>query len=484
MLFFPQYVAVLTFLKQYGSTFGDIRLSRRLDTLLSLMVEQESNIIHKISPDHASEIAYYRFFRNKDVSMDQLIGHIVAPLRELVSDKEVLILSDSSEVSLTSQLGKIRDAHRVGMLSDNKSAGFHKHVSMCLDAASGAGLGICDMMLWNRAKSTRTKSEKERRRQARSWAEKETYKWRLAVEHSEEVLAKAAKRTYIFDAGADFGELWKFADQSSADFLIRLKYDRLILPKEADSDADRVHTKLYQHLSKQACAGHYELNLRALTGRNVYQPKYRQARKAKMQVRYTKVDLPNHAQLRPFYIVEAKEDQSTVPEGEKPIHWILLTTHPVESFEQAYQMIYWYSLRWMIEQLFRTSKKKGFDIESSELEYLDSIMKQTIMTMEAAFRVIQLVLARDKPKTQALKEVFSDQQIACLRALNTKYQGKTQKQKNPYPQDQLSWASWIIGRLGGWKGYKKARPPGPIRMKRGLEKFYHIFQGWKLLQDG
>ncbi|MEL6931281.1 MAG: IS4 family transposase [Cyanobacteria bacterium J06600_6] len=476
---------MLIFLKQYGPSFGDIRLSRRMDDLLSLMITGESNIIHKIVPDSASETASYRFLKNDQVEMGQMIGHLVSPVRDLVSGKDVLILSDSSEVSLQSQINRIRDADRVGVLSDNKTAGFHKHVSMCLDAKTGSGLGLSDLFLWNRPRSNLSKSEKSQRKRNRSWPEKETYKWALSVKHSEVVLAKAARQTYVFDAGADFDALWRFASQSPRDFLIRLKYNRFVRPTEADSTLDSpLQVKLFEHLAAQDCAGQYQLELRALTGRNIYQPKFRQARTAKMEVKYTAVNLEGSESLRPFYIVEAKEAASTVPEDEPPIHWILLTTHKIETFDQACKGIHWYSLRWMIEELFRTSKKKGFDIESSELEYLDSIMKQTIMTMQAALKVMQLVLARDNPQAQSISHCFSPEQIMCLQALNRKYQGKTKKQHNPYPKDRLSWASWIIGRLGGWKGYQKARPPGPIRMKRGLEKFYQMFQGWKLLYDG
>jgi len=61
-------------------------------------------------------------------------------------------------------------------------------------------------------------------------------------------------------------------------------------------------------------------------------------------------------------------------------------------------------------------------------------------------------------------------------------QNKTQVQNN-YSECELSWASWVIARLGGWKGYTKQRPPGPITMKRGLDKFDLIYQGWLLAKQ-
>ena len=42
---------------------------------------------------------------------------------------------------------------------------------------------------------------------------------------------------------------------------------------------------------------------------------------------------------------------------------------------------------------------------------------------------------------------------------------RSQKQtapENPHPPERLAWAGWIIARLGGWDGYPKSKPPGPI----------------------
>jgi hypothetical protein len=47
----------------------------------------------------------------------------------------------------------------------------------------------------------------------------------------------------------------------------------------------------------------------------------------------------------------------------------------------------------------------------------------------------------------------------------------------------LKWASWIIARLGGWKGYDSKGKPGIIVLKRGLDRFYDIYYGWMLSQD-
>jgi len=56
--------------------------------------------------------------------------------------------------------------------------------------------------------------------------------------------------------------------------------------------------------------------------------------------------------------------------------------------------------------------------------------------------------------------MFDKDETKCLNQLNEKMSGDTEKQCNPYDPKHLAWASWIIARLGGWKGfYDKNRPP-------------------------
>ncbi len=67
--------------------------------------------------------------------------------------------------------------------------------------------------------------------------------------------------------------------------------------------------------------------------------------------------------------------------------------------------------------------------------------------------------------------------------LQKQAQRKLLKQKNPHAKNSLSWAAWIIARLGGWKGYASERPPGPITMLCGQKEFASICHGWELMQN-
>ena len=90
---------------------------------------------------------------------------------------------------------------------------------------------------------------------------------------------------------------------------------------------------------------------------------------------------------------------------------------------------------------------------------------------------MQLVQARDGRSEQPAQVVFTGDQIKALHALLPRLEGHTALQKNPHPPESLAWASWMIAKLGGWDGYPKSKPPGPITIRHGLQDFHSIAQG-------
>jgi Transposase DDE domain len=100
--------------------------------------------------------------------------------------------------------------------------------------------------------------------------------------------------------------------------------------------------------------------------------------------------LPESLELN---LVEAREIDP--PEGEAPAHWRLLTTHAVNDAADARRIVGFYRLRWTIEQLFRATKTKGFDIESLRQQEGGPLEKLVAATIVAAVTVMQLAAERD-----------------------------------------------------------------------------------------
>jgi len=130
--------------------------------------------------------------------------------------------------------------------------------------------------------------------------------------------------------------------------------------------------------------------------------------------------------------------------------------------------------------LVRTLKQQGLQLEDSQLENAERLIKLTAIAARAACTIMQLVQARDGQSAQPAKIVFSPPEIQTLHALLPELEGKTALQKNPHPPESLAWAGWIIAKLGGWDGYPKSKPPGPITFRHGLEYFKSIAHGWRL----
>jgi len=220
--------------------------------------------------------------------------------------------------------------------------------------------------------------------------------------------------------------------------------------------------------------------------------KKRSAHIAKLEIRFGEVEItrstgcsdknaPEKIKLR---VIDVKELPESVVNEEEPIHWRLLTTHQIDSVEDALQLVTWYCWRWNIEQLFRTLKKQGFRIESSQIETGSGLTKLAVIALGCALHTMQLTLARhDEKQERPLSDVFTEDEAVLLNALLPSLEGKTQKQKNPYQKGKLAWAAWIIARLGGWKGYASERSPGPITMYEGQQEFATLHRGWRLSKD-
>lgn len=156
-----------------------------------------------------------------------------------------------------------------------------------------------------------------------------------------------------------------------------------------------------------------------------------------------------------------------------------MTTHEVNGFEQALQMIEWYRWRWRIEQLFATLKTAGLDLEATQLESVNAIERLCILGLSVALRLLQLLEGRDNAALPA-SVAFTEAQQQCLEHLAPRLNGRTRKQQNPYPVASLPWATWYVARLGGWSGYASQHPPGIATLAHGMRQFESIFLGWQL----
>jgi hypothetical protein len=443
--------------------FGDERRGRSGNFLAQRVAERQAVCIRKLADDRNEQARFRRFLSNEAVTVEEMVAHRAMLVAAAAKGRHVLAIQDTSEINYQAQSGR---KGGLGTVGNGTDVGLFVHPVLAVDAQTQECLGLINAQVWRR---TEGKAKDYRRLPIE---EKESYRWVQGGKEAKAVLAEAAMVTVVDDREGDIYEKWARLPDERTHLLTRACRDRNL------ADGGR----LFAGLAGLPEAHRFTLDLPARPGK-------RGARTAHMAVRFGRIricrprncsdrDAPGEIEL---FGIEVRE--LNPPPGDA-ICWRLLTTHTVESVEQAITVIGWYRLRWNIEQLFRTLKRQGLRIEQSVIEDGAALEKLVVVALIAAAITMQLVLARSAGgRDQPASRVFDPIQIAVLHALQKKLQGRTAKQKNPHPPETLAWAGWTIARLGGWTGYSSDKSTGPITMRDGLERFYVIVDGYELAKN-
>jgi hypothetical protein len=454
----------------FEGLFSDTRLEHRANVICQSLYLSNRSSVHGATRTEAEQKGFYRFIHNKKVTEDALEKELKQRCCSNAQDRDVLIIQDSSNIGLSHNAHNIKKNSGVGFAGNKIGTGFMLHCSLVLDANTEAMLGFSDVQLWHRTEDKANNTTKVYKKQPIE--EKESYKWIQASQQSKELLQNAKSITIIEDREGDIYEQFCCIPDEKTQLLIRNRDNRRL-------DEGR---KLHDVLKESKSLGTYEIQLYADLR------KEKEKRVAIVEVRAVEVSIKKPASVKnkklpdqiTVYAVEVKEINST---HNDQICWRILTTKVTMTFDEAVAVINKYKLRWYIEQLFRLLKKQGFNIEETQLESGWAIRKLLMLLLSVGLRVMQLYLAYGEKKDQAITEVFNEKEIECLKLIETKHIEQTPKTSNPFNPEKLSWAAWVIARLGGWKGNKKQRKPGPIIIKRGVEKFTLIYKGWEMAID-
>jgi hypothetical protein len=435
------------------------------------MESKQTAILNQLSSSHANNMAYSRFFNNNSVSNDSLIESSQRKVKEISPGKHILCLQDTSEINYEKhrKFFQLEDGD-LGPVGNNKDIGFYIHPMLVVDANGYFPLGFSSVKIWNRSFDKQDKYQRNYKQQPIE--EKESYRWITTGQESKKLLTDSiAHMTIIGDRESDIYQEFVLLKDPHTDLLVRSRENRKLYGEEK---------QLYEYLSGQDLLGNYKISV------NSDKRKNRESREAVIEIKFCKVkvkrpinctdkDMPDYVELT---AIEARENIATVPVGEKPILWRLLTTHQVNDPSSAMLLIMWYKTRWLIEELFRLLKQQGIDIESSQLESGKGLKKLTIIALQAALKILQLRQDRDGLCSISAYVAFNKEEMDFAEAVyQTNYKGTTPLQSNPHPKESLARMSWIIARIGGWKGYQSMGKPGPITLKRGLDKFNLMFQG-------
>jgi hypothetical protein len=413
-------------------------------------VGQSGISVRRVGGSRAGEMRFTRFLRNLRVSPNEMVATARARTAGLVKGRHILAIQDTTA---------LRD--------DGKLSSLNLHPMIAVDAHDGGLLGLVDAVFLSHVGGKKHLCKK------RPFAEKESSRWLNATNTAASLAVSGASCvTVIADREGDIYE--EFACRpAETELLIRANHDRVL------EDGGT----LFYCTEGLAELGRETIDLPANPGRPARQAVLA-LRACEITLKRPKRNHPAEAAKLPktvtLTLVEAREVDPP-PDGVTPVHWRLLTTHKVATLADALQITHFYRQRWTIEQVFRTMKTKGFDIEAVRVAEDGPFENLTIATLIAAIQVLQMVRERDGVAGRPLQDAIDIEDQPALEAICRSLEGKTEKQKNPHPKGSLAYASWVCARLGGWTGYYGK--PGPIVMMQGLQALKAMLRGWKIAKD-
>lgn len=461
------------FIPDYKDFTSDKRLDKRLQQLSQNLCINPSSNISQLSDSRSEQVAYYRLLENEKLTEEALIAEHTSRMEKLCFGRNLLVLMDTCEVNLCKNKNRIKPGSGIGQSANSESATcFKLHPGLVLNENDFNVLGFSGIKIFHTPVGLIGHQRNYKRAPIQ---EKESYKWIDVCLQSKKTLSRANRTTFIQDREGDIFEQFALVPDEQYHLLVRSRTTR----KTSDEQ------DLYAAMKELPAAGTYTIEI------DDDKRHKKQKRTAQMAICYGKFSIKRPGNLRikdyPEYIevygVWAQEITPDVAE-EDLINWKLLTTHTINNVDDALQMVDWYKARWYIEQLFRLLKKQGFGIEGARLETGWAIRKLVLIQLSGLLKIIQMNIAYNSPEGgQPIEEVFNEQQIEVLRHIEKRLQGHTRKTQNNNNPDRTKWATWVIARLGGWKGYDSQGPPGVICLKRGLDRFYGIFEGIQIAKD-
>jgi hypothetical protein len=396
--------------------------------------------------------AAYRFLDNERVTHAAILaGQRQATLERAQQYDRILLDQDTSSFNFSHHPG----AEGMGPLENLFCRGFLVHTTLAV-STTGVPIGVLEQQVWVRSDEEAGKSEK---RHERPFAEKESYKWVTGLP-SDETLAQLPQPVVVSDAESHIYEFLDTVFERGIDFLVRAADARSFTP-EGQALFEAVAQKPAQHS--------FTLSLRRRPDR--------EAREAKVELRFDPITLrrPTRAATASptltMWVVDVFEPDP--PLGEKPIHWLLLTSVPVETIAEAQQITDWYTYRWLIER-FHFALKSGCKLEERQLREQKRLERLLAVFNLVAWKLLWLTYQARLIPEEPCTVVLETEEWQAL------YVFMNRNKRLPKAPPSLHQAVRWIGQLGGFLGRKGDGEPGVKVLWRGWTRLQDIVETWKL----
>lgn len=434
----------------------DRRSCQRLEKFARQAADRPAASLPRIGEDWGGVRGIYRLLDRSEATLQS----VTETHRERITAQcgRFLVLSDTTHVDF----GWKRDLPDAGPIGPGRGKGFLLHSGLLVDTKDHVLVGLAGQVAHVRPKKRRGKQNDSRR--MKRWRESEMW-----IELFEQVGPPPGDSQYIHvcDSAADNFEVFCTARQLGSDFVIRAaRLHRNVL---VDGEKRSLSTMIRDLPS----LGTYELNIARGNGHK--------ARTASLRVSCGGIEMPvptHHSprvkkykksggQNIPMWVVVVEEIDP--PAGVEPIEWVLLSSVPVESFEDAWEVIGWYENRWLVEE-WHKALKTGCRLEARQLQSVDRLLP-----LAGVLSVVAVLLVQRKSAARTEPDKPASHYVPRLWLRMLKATGKTDT------SDITNYQFWrALAKLGGFLGRRHDGEPGWQLIWRGWQELHMLVEGARL----
>lgn len=427
-----------------GVQLHDLRRTRRAVQAASKLAENPLDSLPAQMQTWKETKALYRWLDEPDVTFAALMQpHLQQTREQAHGSPVVLLVQDTTDIDL-SHRHKISG---VGQIGNERGRGFFVQTVLAVLPQSPEVLGCIAQEPFVRIPAP----DGEQRSQRHKREERETDVWMRQVQ-SIGTPEPGSMWVHVGDRGADMFPFFQACQATQTHFLVRAAQNRRI---EESEEEIRYSLRRARSWPSQASR---PFEVPARHGH--------QARSTQLQLSFGQMTLlpPRHEPRESrepltVWVIRVWEEQA--PEGEEPLEWLLLTSVPTTTLEQAWERADWYGDRWLVED-YHPCLKSGCRIEQRQLQTVDGLMRLLGLLSPLAVRLLQLrALARQDPERPA-HQVIEPLMLAVLA-----------HRSGGSPATMTLGTFWTeVARLGGYLARSHDGPPG----------WRTIWKGWLSLQ--
>lgn len=443
--------------KETACDLGDPRRSARVQGAAAAVALDPTRSFPKLFPTEAEREGFYRLVNSPFVSLPKVIAaHHEATVRRAEELGEILAVHDTTEFAFPAHDDHVRE--HLCPLSKTRQ-GFYGHVTLAVSNDSlRAPLGVLGFFGFVHRQQVSAET-------ASYWTEqfgdydKESKRWVMAFAAAQKRIGDRAWVIHVCDREADTNEVLESLHSNNWRYVIRAFQDRVTTDGVRVGDVAR---RGALSIERKIEISHRASGNRPPKSRKTFPE--RRAREAKIVIRAQGASLPIGSGSIETNVVEVIELDP--PEGEEPIHWILLTKESVQDEQSLERVVDIYRSRWMIEEYFKAIKT-GCAYEERQLDSAASLLVALGITLVVAWQLLVLrhLSRHPEAKKRPASTIMAPVMLALLKAATAK--------SIKWPEEPTIFDAMCgVARLGGH--IKSNGSPGWQVLGRGFEKLLAI----------